>query len=522
MRIRNQHLQALLGLRLCRNEQSGRAGAGAWSSRAHTHLLSGLRPYETLRDSSSVSTATAPTATHPLTTHPSTTPSSSPVPLTTISPTPPLSILPLPSLLRSLLTATVSSSPTLLTPTLKILSVLANPSSPFLNPSRNPVLHYLLKKTFYSQFCAGETERDIKGTVEGLKEMGYEGVILGYAREVVLGVGRGAEQEKVGDVSVGDEKREIEVWKRGNLETIGMVEGGDHIALKFTGAGSQALHNLSHNLPPTPKLEKAIVEVCDLATAKNVGLLFDAEQSVVQSGIDSWTLSFQRRYNNRVPHQAVVFGTYQAYLKSTPGTLAKHLAAAKRDGFTLGVKLVRGAYMGTEPGHLLCSSKEDTDKAYDGIAECLMRRKYGSVMPGLSGEGGDGFPEVNVVLAGHNHESVRKALAIRTEQAQEGESRIDMIYSQLQGMADEVSCDLLQTGRAMTEKAVENEVKREDLEIPRAYKYLVWGTMEECMKYLLRRAEENRDAVERTKDGKKALAGELWRRTRQSVGLSAQ
>ncbi|KAF7549656.1 hypothetical protein G7046_g8272 [Stylonectria norvegica] len=40
----------------------------------------------------------------------------------------------------------------------------------------------------------------------------------------------------------------------------------------------------------------------------------------------------------------------------------------------------------------------------------------------------------------------------------------------------------------------------------------IWGTTGECMKYLLRRAQENKDAVQRTKGGRDAMFAELVRR----------
>jgi hypothetical protein len=40
------------------------------------------------------------------------------------------------------------------------------------------------------------------------------------------------------------------------------------------------------------------------------------------------------------------------------------------------------------------------------------------------------------------------------------------------------------------------------------------------MKYLLRRAQENKDAVERTRDGRNAMATELWRRAKKVVGAA--
>lgn len=44
------------------------------------------------------------------------------------------------------------------------------------------------------------------------------------------------------------------------------------------------------------------------------------------------------------------------------------------------------------------------------------------------------------------------------------------------------------------------------------FKYVVWGSTEECVLYLLRRAEENRDAVERSSLTRQALWEELRHR----------
>lgn len=51
------------------------------------------------------------------------------------------------------------------------------------------------------------------------------------------------------------------------------------------------------------------------------------------------------------------------------------------------------------------------------------------------------------------------------------------------------------------------------------FKYVVWGTTEECMMYLLRRAEENRDAVERSALSKQALWDEFRGRLLPSTAL---
>lgn len=347
--------------------------------------------------------------------------------------------------------------------------------------------------------------------------MGFKGVILGYAREVVL-TDKEEDDLKSCEGTPSAEaciRNEILPWRRGTLETVELTEPGDFVALKFTGAGSQALYALSRNLDPSPALADAIDAICDLAASRGVRLLFDAEQQAVQTGIDAWTIKYMQRYNKQASGNAVVYGTYQAYLKATPSILAQHISIARREGFALGVKLVRGAYLGSDPRHLIHDTKADTDTAYDGVAESLIKKQYGSVLKPVQGEEGITFPAINVVLACHNHSTVQKAQALRTQQAQNGENQIDLVYAQLQGMADEVSCELVQAGQ------VDNTVAKTTFaDIPQAYKYLVWGTTGECMKYLLRRAQENKDAVQRTKEGRDAMAAELVRRIKRASRLA--
>ena len=277
---------------------------------------------------------------------------------------------------------------------------------------------------------------------------------------------------------------------------------------RFTGAGSQVLHRLLHQMQPNKALQEAMAEICRLAQERKTRLLFDAEQTAVQQGIDAWTLEFQRRYNGLVSGRAMIYGTYQAYKRDTPTILAEHLAIAAKEGFTLGVKLVRGAYLGSDPRHLFWSRKEETDKAYNELANSLIRREYADMLRPKQGE--KKFPDVNLVIASHNLESVNMAMELRAQQLQRGEKCIHMVYGQLMGMADHVSCKLIQAGDIG--KEVVQSGKTEKTEIPRAYKYIVWGTVGECLKYLLRRAEENRDAVTRTRDGRDALGAELKRR----------
>ncbi|OTB01325.1 hypothetical protein M426DRAFT_64341 [Hypoxylon sp. CI-4A] len=424
----------------------------------------------------------------------------------------PLSILPLTTVLRNLATSSISSSPILLPPSLAIMSVLAHSNLSVLNPDKNPLLRWFLKKTFYAQFCAGENAAEVRYTIDGLKKIGFTGVILGYAREIVLNEKQTQNLSACDEGAIADEcvRNEIGPWAAGTLETVRLAQHGDFVALKFSGAGRQALYALKNRLPPPKHLRKAIDEICDLAAKRDVPLLFDAEQMAVQAGIDDWTLEYQRKYNT-IPGHALIYGTYQAYLKATPSTLASHLAAASKDGFTLGVKLVRGAYLGADPRHIIHDTKANTDAAYNGITASLICRKWGSTLK--APEKDLAFPRVSILLGSHNLESVRKARAIRD--TPDSDRTTELAIAQLQGMADEVSCELV-----CASKQCDGYV-REKGDVPKAYKYIVWGTTGECMKYLLRRAHENKDAVARTKSGRDAMWNEVRRRFRGTLGLAA-
>ncbi|KAI0839250.1 proline dehydrogenase [Hypoxylon sp. FL0890] len=425
----------------------------------------------------------------------------------------PLSVLPLSTVLRNLATTSISCSPILLPPSLAIMNTLAHSNRAILSPDRNSLLRWFLKKTFYAQFCAGEDAPEVRRTIDGLKKIGFTGVILGYAREIVLTEAQTHNLSACEEGPVAEEcvRNEIGPWAAGTLETVRLAQPGDFVALKFSGAGRQALYALKNRLPPPKHLRKAIDEICELAAERDVPLLFDAEQMAIQAGIDDWTLEYQRKYNTKTPGHAIIYGTYQAYLKSTPTTLASHLAIASKEGFTLGVKLVRGAYLGADPRHIIHDTKADTDNAYNGIAASLICRKWGPILnapePSLP------FPRVSIVLGSHNLESVRRARAIRD--SGEADRGTELAIAQLQGMADEVSCELVYAAKQCAGYV------REKGDVPKAYKYIVWGTTGECMKYLLRRAYENRDAVARTKSGRDAMWAEVKRRFRTSLGLAA-
>lgn len=418
-----------------------------------------------------------------------------------------LSSLPLSTLVRSYLITFVSTHPFLLRPTLAILSKIAHSKSPLLDPDSSRIVKFALKKTFYAQFCAGESPAEVRQTLNSLKSMGYSGVILGHAKEVVL-EGSDAENFQVSEDHEEQERNREEIadWENNTTDTVKLAEEGDFVALKFTGAGRQSIQHLLAGKACDRALENAIHRVCQLSQDRGVRLLFDAEQASLQEGIDRWTMHFMKRYNKG--QRALVYGTYQAYAKKTPRVLAQHLEEASKHDIVLGVKLVRGAYLGSDPRDLFWPTIEDTHKCYNSIAESLMRREYGEVLQPIEAKPLP-FPKVDLVLASHNAKSVALAREIRDQQARDGQPRIEMAYGQLMGMADNVSGEIVQAAKERSQRP-----QKDHLDIPKAYKYLVWGTLGQCLKYLLRRAQENKDAVTRTIEARQALGAELLHRMR--------
>jgi hypothetical protein len=152
----------------------------------------------------------------------------------------PLSVMPTNMLLRSLFIATISSNKFLLLPSLRLLSFFSKPDRSLLfNVDRNPILKTVLKRTLYNQFCAGETETETRTCVQQLKDLGFKGVILTYAKETVFDTKSKASEdlsstsEKSNEVqAAATNDTDIESWRVGTLKTVDLISGGDILAIK--------------------------------------------------------------------------------------------------------------------------------------------------------------------------------------------------------------------------------------------------------------------------------------------------
>ncbi|CAN9259192.1 unnamed protein product [Alternaria alternata] len=346
----------------------------------------------------------------------------------------------------------------------------------------------------------GETEQETRACVKQLKDLGFKGVILTYAKEMVFDHKNESANHHTSDKfvdakAIAAHDTDIEAWRAGTLRTLDLISEGDILALKTTGGGPAVSMAFSKGELPPQQMLDALDEIATKCKERNVQIIVDAESQHWQKGIARTSLELMRKFNR--DGKAVIYNTYQAYLKDTSDVLAYHMAEAERDGFTLGLKLVRGAYILSDNRSLIHDTKEDTDNAYNTIAQGALRQQIG--MFGASGPSARPFPSVNLFLASHNRESVLSAHRLYRQRLEAGLPTVPVAYGQLHGMSDEVSFSLL------AEKSGNGKA-------PEVLKCTTWGSMGECVGYLLRRAVENRDAVLRTKDEFTALRKEVKRR----------
>jgi proline dehydrogenase len=268
--------------------------------------------------------------------------------------------------------------------------------------------------------------------------------------------------------------------------------------------------------PPAAFID-AMDRICEKAKAQGCRIWVDSEQQAVQASIDRWTIPLMRKYNAHNTDYPLLYNTLQSYLKESRPKLKAQIAAAQQEGWTLAIKLVRGAYIDSDPRELIHDTKEDTDASYNGIVHDLLS---GSPQLGFSSSSSaqDSSPKIHLFLAGHNPTSVNAAIDLMQTLSAAGKLKTKPEFGQLQGMADELGCSVLQRADELRTRAGEKNAIAAAA-VPLVYKCLTWGSVQECMQYLLRRAVENSGGTARMKDGYAAYLAELRRRVGAAVGL---
>lgn len=144
---------------------------------------------------------------------------------------PALARLPTSSVLRSLFLGAFFSSPVLFMPGFTLLKKISTSPSYLWNPDKNPVLRAIFKPLVYNQFCAGTNPSETQAKISQIKHLGFSGVILSYGREGQIHEASPGSDITDRSASCGDQ--ELELWKRGNLETLDMITAGDFLGIKY-------------------------------------------------------------------------------------------------------------------------------------------------------------------------------------------------------------------------------------------------------------------------------------------------
>lgn len=251
-------------------------------------------------------------------------------------------------------------------------------------------------------------------------------------------------------------------------------------------------------------------EISHEARAQGPRIWINAEQTVVQRMLDLWVIDLMRRHNwGSTP---LVYNTVQSYLKSARDNVINHLRLASSEGWTLGLKIFRGAYIAYEPRGVVHDTKQDTDNNYNGIVKSLLSREYPDT--GMNGNTKASlphppFPNMHLFVASHNVETIQKAYLLHSARLREGLPTVPIEFGQLQGMVDDLSCELL----SWRQVDLQSPNERVRAAAPKPFKCLSWGTPTELVQNLYRRAVGSTDAVQRSRNMASALCTELWRRT---------
>ncbi|MDF4223206.1 proline dehydrogenase family protein [Maribacter sp. M208] len=353
-------------------------------------------------------------------------------------------------------------------PLVKMGSVITN----FAFKAHLPV-ESLIRATVFDHFCGGVNERDCLPVVDRMWEKGVCSV-LDYSVE-------GKEEEDPFDVAT-DIILTI-------LDFVKEKEAIPYAVFKPTGFGRFALYQKISKKKALTKSEEEewqrvvnrFDKVCKKAHDLEVSLLIDGEESWMQDAADDLAEQMMRKYNKK---KRIVFNTLQTYRwDRLPYLKALHERAVS-DGFLVGMKVVRGAYMekendrAKEMGYVspICKSKEETDANFNATIAYMI----------------DNLDVLSIFAGTHNEESCYKLMELMEERGIE-KNNTHIWFGQLYGMSDHISYNLAANGYNVA-------------------KYLPFGPVRDVMPYLIRRADENTSVAGQTSRELSLLKKERKRR----------
>ncbi len=317
----------------------------------------------------------------------------------------------------------------------------------------------LIRATVFDHFCGGVNEEDCLPIIDNMYGNGVCS-ILDYSAE-------GKEVDNQFDFAM---EKTLDI-----LDFVKEKDAMPFAVFKPTGFGRFKLFEKISAQSELNEDEKAewgrivnrFEKVCQKAHKLDVALLIDAEESWMQDAADDLVLEMMRKYNKE---KAIVFNTFQMYRWDRMDYIKKLYGLASDEGFKIGAKVVRGAYMEKENDRAndkgyespICKSKLETDENFDAAIAYMMEH----------------LDQFTIFAGTHNEQSTLKLIDLMEKQgAPTNDERI--WFGQLFGMSDHITYNLAAHGY-------------------NAVKYVPYGPVRDVMPYLIRRAEENTSVAGQT------------------------
>ncbi|NNK87405.1 MAG: proline dehydrogenase [Flavobacteriaceae bacterium] len=331
----------------------------------------------------------------------------------------------------------------------------------------------LIRSTVFDHFCGGVNEEDCLGVVDKMYKKGVSAVL---------------------DFSV-EGKESDEQFDRAMNKTLELIEFADEkeampiAVFKPTGFGRLELYRKVGEREELSADEQAewerVVEryhkVCKRGLERDVEILIDSEESWMQDAADELVELMMKTYNKEKP---IVYNTLQLYRWDRLDYLKNLHKKAVAEGFKLGMKIVRGAYMEKERERAddmgydspICEHKMETDKNFDKTMLYILRN----------------LKDISLFIGTHNEESSYLAMEMmELLKIPNNDNRV--WFGQLYGMSDHISFNLAAEGYNVA-------------------KYVPFGPVKDVMPYLIRRAEENTSVAGQTNRELELLKKEKQRR----------
>jgi len=331
----------------------------------------------------------------------------------------------------------------------------------------------LIRATVFRHFCGGETIEKCTSTIAALAEYNI-GTILDYSVE-----GHGSDADF--DTALSQTLATIQQAKKDHRIPFSVF--------KPTGFGSlEMLEKKNSGQPLSPEEQRQfdsfrsrIETICQAGFDNNVPIYIDAEQTWIQDTVDEIVREMMKKFNRE---KVMIYNTLQMYRNDRLTFLEKSYTHAVENGYHLGLKIVRGAYMEKERKRAvemnypspIQPDKTGTDAHYnEAIKFCINH-----------------LDRVAVCVGTHNENSCLLMTGLMQEKNIPN-NHPHIWFSQLYGMSDHISYNLSKAGFNVS-------------------KYVPYGPVESVLPYLIRRAQENTSVAGQTSRELRLISMEKKRR----------